>query len=129
MNLKCPCCSDKTYSECCQPRHNFTQVANTPEDLMRSRYSAYALGRIDFIEHSMSGPALSQFNRQEAIDWSNSVKWLGLRIINAPTASSKSGLVEYTAFYSQNKIPHTLHEISEFRKENGEWKYVTGKII
>lgn len=43
MNEKlCPCCSGKNYEECCQPVINGTKKAETPVELMRARYSAYA---------------------------------------------------------------------------------------
>ena len=40
----CPCHSGEPYKTCCKPRHDGTQPAETPEALMRSRYSAFALG-------------------------------------------------------------------------------------
>ncbi|MDA1353809.1 MAG: YchJ family metal-binding protein [bacterium] len=121
--------SELSYDTCCGPYHEGSNKPDSPEALMRSRYSAYTMAMVDYIENTMSGPALSHFNTVEAKTWASSVTWLGLRILRAPKAKQNSGTVEFTAYYSQNKIPHTLHEISEFRKENGEWKYVTGKIL
>ena len=47
----CPCDSGQTYVDCCGPWHaGLAQGlhAPTPETLMRSRYSAYVLGLIDY---------------------------------------------------------------------------------
>jgi SEC-C motif-containing protein len=40
----CPCGSGKTYRDCCQLYHAQKGGAETAEDLMRSRYSAYVFG-------------------------------------------------------------------------------------
>lgn len=41
--MNCPCCSEKTYEECCKPYHNGEKNALTAEALMRSRFSAFGL--------------------------------------------------------------------------------------
>ena len=41
--------SGKAYAECCEPVIKGTRKAATPEELMRSRYSAYAKAEIDHI--------------------------------------------------------------------------------
>ena len=46
---KCPCNSQKNYAECCELLHKNITKATTAEQLMRSRYSAYAKHEIDFI--------------------------------------------------------------------------------
>jgi SEC-C motif-containing protein len=48
VNSLCPCHSDKKYKKCCQPYH---KGANPPNAmlLMRSRYSAFALGNAEYI--------------------------------------------------------------------------------
>ena len=38
----CPCGSGKEYGECCEPIIKGTALAQSPEALMRSRYTAYA---------------------------------------------------------------------------------------
>jgi len=40
----CPCHSDRRYNICCRPLHTGEAAAARPETLMRSRYSAFALG-------------------------------------------------------------------------------------
>ena len=37
---KCPCGSGKTYAACCKKIISGEKKAETPEELMRSRYSA-----------------------------------------------------------------------------------------
>ena len=48
----CPCDSGQTYVQCCGPWHQGLGLgvfAPTPEALMRSRYSAYVLGLVDYL--------------------------------------------------------------------------------
>ena len=49
----CPCCSALPYAQCCQPLH-LGGRAISPEALMRSRFSAHALGLLPYIVHSWS---------------------------------------------------------------------------
>ena len=47
--MDCPCCSGKPFAECCEPVIAGARKATSAEELMRSRYSAYATGAIDWI--------------------------------------------------------------------------------
>ena len=44
----CPCGSRRVYEECCEPFH-LGAAAPTAEALMRSRYSAFALGLAPYL--------------------------------------------------------------------------------
>jgi len=41
--MNCPCCSGKEYKNCCEPFHLNKELPKTPEELMRSRYAAFAM--------------------------------------------------------------------------------------
>ncbi|MDN3505547.1 MAG: YchJ family metal-binding protein [Rhabdochlamydiaceae bacterium] len=47
--MKCLCYSEKLYEQCCEPFHNHFKNPATPLQLMRSRYSAYALNLSQYI--------------------------------------------------------------------------------
>ena len=49
----CPCGSERAYAECCGPIISGSKKAPTPEALMRSRYTAYVKGEIDFLLGSL----------------------------------------------------------------------------
>uniref|UniRef100_UPI003563DCE8 YchJ family protein n=1 Tax=Desulfosarcina sp. TaxID=2027861 RepID=UPI003563DCE8 len=57
----CPCGSGKDYEDCCGPLIKGDRVADTAEDLMRSRYTAHAKKNFDYIFET-THPS----NRQEA---------------------------------------------------------------
>lgn len=87
----CPCDSGQTYVDCCGPWHlGLLQGlhAPTPETLMRSRYSAYVLGLIDYLLatwHPGTAPGELELPL---------VKWLGLEVRHAQ-ASADAGVVEW----------------------------------
>lgn len=122
MNI-CPCGSQKSFSDCCEPYLNGTAKAQTPEKLMRSRYTAYSLARIDYIQKTMCKKAAEHYDPQSAKIWASSVKWLGLTVIKAPKAVGNAGTVTFSARFQEQGINRSIDEKSLFEKINGEWFY------
>ena len=50
---QCPCDSGKEYKDCCKPVLSGESPAQTAEALMRSRYTAFAKGEVDYIFNSL----------------------------------------------------------------------------
>jgi SEC-C motif-containing protein len=126
----CPCCSGLAYEECCAPYLDGKNIAPTAEALMRSRYSAYATGNIDHIRRTMHRSARSQFDEESARNWSTQSEWLGLEIVSAKGGGpdDTEGSVEFVARYKRVSAEETHHEIAQFKRENGKWYFVSGKI-
>lgn len=122
----CPCGSQIEYKACCGVYHQGEQAAPTPDALMRSRYTAYSLGNIDYIKRTMQGKPLVGFNAQEAEAWAKAVEWVGLEIVKVKNVSSKLGYVEFIARFIENGNNQSIHERSEFRYSDGQWFYVDG---
>lgn len=120
----CNCGSKQNYLSCCG---RFIEDGNFPataEELMRSRYVAYSMAKIEYIQATMRERALLSFDVTEAKEWALSVKWLKLEVLQHYELSEFYAIVEFCANYRvQNKKQH-LHEISEFRQENGRWYYI-----
>ncbi|MCX7125177.1 MAG: YchJ family metal-binding protein [Gammaproteobacteria bacterium] len=123
----CPCNTHKKFSDCCEPYLNNTKKAETPEILMRSRYSAYTLARIDYIQRTMCKKAAENYDPISAKKWASSIKWLGLTVIDAPSARGNVGTVTFIAQFSENNVSKSIHEKSTFEKINNEWFYVDGE--
>lgn len=124
----CPCQSGKLFSECCQPYISFTVAAPSPEALMRSRYTAFALANVEYIEKTMRGVAAQGFNRAGTLKFASESEWLGLDIVHSYQHSDEVGYVEFVAHYNDGKGYHQhLAELSEFHKEEGHWYYVDGQ--
>lgn len=91
---------------------------------MRSRYSAYTLADIDYIIETMSGAAAEGYDREEALEWARSIKWLKLEVIKSAMIDSQSGTVEFNAYYRFQNKKHLLHEVSLFKLIDNRWFYV-----
>src|SRR5688572_14863441 len=121
----CPCGSNKNYSSCCEPFIQGNSIPHTPEELMRSRYTAYSQANIDYIANTMKGPASINFNAEHAKEWAKKIHWKDLKIIRSSEQDDK-GTVEFIAHYSLQNNPEIIYEISEFHRENDRWFYFDG---
>ena len=130
-NNTCPCGSGLPFENCCEPYLLGRKPAPTAESLMRARYSAYALGSIDYL-FKTSGPKIRKdFDAEGSKRWSESAEWTGLEVVakeNGEEADSK-GIVEFIAHYTVKETPFDHHEIATFEKIDNEWRFIDGKII
>jgi SEC-C motif-containing protein len=123
----CPCNSGLLYKECCQPLHQHTHVAEDAEKLMRSRYSAYHLGLVDYLLETLH-PSKRHPGEREALQESISqTEWLGLKIIDHKEANNLAE-VEFVAFYDDEPLGQ-LRERSRFTREAGRWFYHDGLFL
>lgn len=127
----CPCGSGIEYATCCQEILAGTKFAQTPLELMRSRYTAHICKNMPHIIRTMRGKALKLFDEHTTREeWFEQCEWTRLEIIDAPEPSkhSKEGIVEFKAHYSFNGNEHVLHERSKFQKIGDQWFYIAGQI-
>lgn len=124
--MTCACGSVKNYAECCGLYIDGHTLPETPEALMRSRYTAYTQANIDYIAKTMKGPALERFNAENAKTWANSVEWLQLKVV-ASSVDATKGSVEFLAYFKEGNRKFVMHELSDFQLEHGQWFYVDGK--
>jgi len=124
INL-CPCGSLNHYGACCKLLIDGTNNAKTAEELMRSRYSAYVVGAIDYLVDTTHLSTRKNHKRKDIENWSKSTKWVGLEIVEATTST-----VEFIAtFEGENNSIEPHHEKSTFVLEGGKWYYVDGKFF
>lgn len=122
---KCLCGSEKAYEECCGIYHE-GKFAPTPETLMRSRYTAYAMADMDYIVKTMKGKPLQNFEKESVRKWALSVVWRSLSVLKAFQENEKIGFVEFIAEYFEGDKIKVIHEVSEFHREDEIWYYVDG---
>lgn len=122
----CPCQSTIDFLACCAPYLDGTAIPQTPEALMRSRYTAYSLAAIDYIKMTMKGKPLIGFNEHDIAVWASSVVWVGLKILATQLDAEDQGKVEFVARYIESDKLKSIHELSEFRRFDGRWYYVDG---
>ncbi|MDP5105559.1 MAG: YchJ family metal-binding protein [Polaribacter sp.] len=117
--MKCPCNPTKKYNDCCKKAHQNIHAVTTAEMLMRSRYSAFVLANIDYLQKShFSKTRPSTLENQETLKWTLSVKWVKLDVLHAT-----ENTVEFKAYFYENGTLHMIHENSSFVKENNHWVY------
>ncbi len=121
----CICGKSKSFVDCCGPFLAGTKQAKTPEQLMRSRYAAYALGGYGdyliatWLPASAYGLTAAELS-EKTMDWQR---------LDVVTSSQKGdhGVVEFNAYYRvspESDDMECMHEMSEFSRINGRWLYV-----
>lgn len=116
MSSRCPCTSGLPLEACCGRVLADHAAATTPEQLMRSRFSAFALGDAEHLLrtwHASTRPA--------TLDLDETIRWTRLDVERTDTA-----LVEFTAFYRGADGPGKQHETSRFVREDDLWFYLDG---
>ena len=93
-------------------------LAPTLEALMRSRYTAFVLGKIDYLSQTMQGKALKVFKFEGLECWLKQIQWQGLIIIRTHMKTTRHGFVTFEATYLEEGLVKTIHEKSEFKKIN-----------
>jgi len=95
---------------------------------MRARYSAYALGKIDFLLDSLAPEVRHDFDRKAVTHWSTQSQWLGLDILSTQQggAGDKEGYVEFVAHFVLDGDERAHRERSRFRfdGEQQRWYFV-----
>ena len=125
----CFCGKYLSYNDCCGSLHSGKDIAKTAEELMRSRYSAFVVGEIDYILKTYAPETRPYSDRAEIKRWAASVKWLGLQVVSTKEgkAGDNKGRVKFKALYSESGKIHEMIEDSFFRFEKGQWFYVDGR--
>ncbi|MEK9657736.1 MAG: YchJ family metal-binding protein [bacterium] len=121
----CFCHQPLPYEDCCQPYHLGHSSPPTTLQLLRSRYSAYALRLADYIEATMVLPALAHFHRKDIEE--AATEWLGLKVLDVSggQALDTDGTIVFEATFRQSP-DHPLQafrETSSFRRRDGSWVY------
>ena len=121
MSDSCPCGSGESYAACCGRLHRGEGRAATAEQLMRSRYSAFAVGDRDYLLRTWF-PATAP----AALDLDDDLRWVRLDVTDVARGGflDTDGEVEFTAHYRSGTVRSTQHERSAFVREGGRWLYV-----
>jgi len=128
---KCPCCSGRPLDECCGPVIRGERPAATAEELLRSRYSAYATGEIAYLLDSTHPDHRADQDEAGIRNWSRNSQWHGLDVL-ATTAGGpddEEGQVEFIADYTHEGERRSHHELATFARVGGDWKLVRGEPV
>ena len=125
----CPC-GGATYGLCCRPLHRQEQAAATAEQLMRSRYSAFALAEIDHLMRTQLSEQPIRERRRALQATCRQLHWRGLEILAREAGGPEDlhGTVTFAAHYSAGGKQGVLRECSRFGREagrpDGAWLYL-----
>lgn len=117
----CPCGWGEPFEGCCGRYLGEDGGAPTAEALMRSRYTAFAVGDRGHLLRSWD-PA----TRPDELDLDLGVEWRRLVVV-ATTGGSPfddTGTVEFEAHYRRSGRRGVQHENSAFVRRQGHWVYV-----
>lgn len=126
----CPCGSSKPFDFCCRPFIEGQKPAPTAEALMRSRYSAFSMGAIDYLIDTLAPEKRSPSDATELAEHARHITWTGLEVIhcNKGTRSDTQGTVEFKAHFESENETAILCETSNFIKIDKQWYYVDGQV-
>jgi SEC-C motif-containing protein len=114
----CPCGTGLRYDDCCGRLHRGAAQATSPEELMRSRYAAYALGELDHVFRTWHPRT-----RPDSLEPDPATTWTGLEVLDA-----EGDEVEFVAHWRRDGRAGRMHERSRFELRRGRWVYVDGDV-
>ena len=121
--LLCPCESAQPLAACCGLYHRGAPAPDA-ERLMRSRYSAYALGDEAYLLatwHSSTRPTALNLASDSRL------KWVGLSVLSFEE-DDDTAWVSFVARFKEQGRAGKLEEKSRFVREGGRWFYVEGTV-
>lgn len=128
VNAPCPCHSGKKYKKCCQAYHDGANPSNALE-LMRSRYSAFALGLAGYIVAS-THPDNAEYT-EDTKEWERGIAefcdnatFTGLEIIEF-VGGENEAFVTFKAILGDVQFI----EKSRFLRVGGKWLYESGEFV
>ena len=126
----CPCGSGKEYRECCEPLINGSIKPERAEQLMRARYTAHTNASIQYVLDTHHPDKRHEVDEAQTRAWAEKSEWLGIDIRHVADGEGKADTaeIEFIATYRDPKgLRQTHHELSEFRKKDGEWYFYDAK--
>ena len=121
---RCPCGSGDMFARCCGPVLDGVP-APSAERLMRSRFTAFALGDADHLLATWHPTT-----RPDSLDLDASLRWRRLLIVDRAAGGpfDREGVVEFAAAWEQQGERGVLRERSRFVREGRSWFYVDGDV-
>ncbi|OCR22609.1 hypothetical protein AFK24_22800 [Pseudomonas syringae] len=125
----CPCGSGDLLITCCGPFHA-GQPTPCAEKLMRSRYSAYVLGLVDYLLDTTLPAQKAGLDRESISQWSLQSTWLGLEVESTEVFGGKPehAFVTFTARWHDGTGEHSHRERSSFVQNQGRWYFIDSTV-
>ncbi|MEI6895789.1 MAG: YchJ family metal-binding protein [Colwellia sp.] len=125
--MLCPCGSTLLFKACCQlfitKDITHRQQANSAEQLMRSRFSAYAIKNSQYIFATYGAKQQLNLSVTDIQSWADECVWIAL-VIHETSVST----VDFSAYYVLDNSLYELREKSNFMLEQDQWRYIDGDV-
>ena len=117
----CPCGAGPPYGDCCGRWHRSPAGAPTAEQLMRSRFTAFATGDAGYLLRTWHPDT-----RPRDLDLTHGPRYLRLEVLGTGRGGlfDTEGTVLFRAHYVEGGRRGVLEEHSRFVREDGRWLYV-----
>jgi SEC-C motif-containing protein len=127
----CPCGSGRAYEECCGPVIKGERPAETAQQVMRARYSAYAKKEIGYLLSSLHPTHRSDFDEKGTRKWAENSEWHKLDIVETSGGGPEDseGTVEFIASFTERGTKKDHHEVAIFSRHEGKWFFVSGEPV
>lgn len=111
----CPCGTSRSLEDCCGPLLTTERLAETAEELMRSRYTAHVYGHLEHLWRTWDART-----RPEEVH-PGEARWTELTILEVVDGGphDRTGIVDFVATHDGGR----LAERAEFTRRGGRWFY------
>ena len=118
----CPCGSGQKFATCCEPVLSRQKVAETAEQVMRSRFTAHVLHDSAHLHRTYLPTSKKPYVAEE--ETGEPMEWTRLTIhSHEPEVKPGVSYVDFTAYYKNGDSEGAMHEKSEFLRVDGEWLF------
>ncbi len=123
----CPCGSGATYGACCGPAHAGARESATAEALMRSRYSAFALGDAEYLVKTISSDHEDRSADPAALvaalrEVCRTSRFMALTVKTAREDGDRATVSFHVRVFVGGR-DRSFEETSAFVREDGAWRY------
>ncbi|ALC05807.1 UPF0225-like protein [Corynebacterium deserti GIMN1.010] len=124
VDKRCPCGTGLNFGDCCYRFHSGEMVAPTAEALMRSRFTAFAVGDSQYLLDTWD-----KETRPSDLTLDVGITFYRLDILETEGGGpfDSTGRVKFHALY-KGLASGVQEEDSTFRKVDGRWVYSTGAV-
>jgi SEC-C motif-containing protein len=129
MSQACPCGTGATLQNCCA-RYHAGARPDDAESLMRSRYSAYVLGLVEYLVDSTLPVQQAQLDRAAIGAWSSQSDWLGLEVHSSQLlpGNPPHAWVSFIAHWQDEDGEQSQHECSAFVQVAQQWYFIDPSV-
>ena len=127
----CPCGSGDAYARCCEPITGGARPAETAEELMRARFTAYTKAAVDFLFDTTHPDHREGYDHSGTKEWAEKSEWMDLEIVKTSQGGpgDTAGRVEFVARFREKGLLQTHHELGHFKREGGTWFFTHGDMV